>query len=164
MSNYWNIPGVPHKGWSLYDVIDVRGEGQEELETDYETCMMCGNERIRYVHIVSHPEVNHEFRVGCVCAEKMTNDYFNPRRLERDLRNRASRRANWLNKDWKFSKNGNRYLKIDGKFVTIYKDKRTGKYKVSIDSTFGKKSFENLAEAKVAAFNGIEYLKDNDQW
>ncbi len=40
MSNYWNISGVPHKGWNLIDVIDVREDGQSEDETDYEICMM----------------------------------------------------------------------------------------------------------------------------
>lgn len=164
MSNYWNIPGVPHKGWSLDDVIDVRNEGQSEWETDYESCMMCGNEKIRYVHIVSHPEVEEDFRVGCVCAEKMTNDYLNPGRLEKELRNRANRRTSWMNKDWKFSKSGNRYLKIDGKIIVILTDKRTNKFKVSIDSIFGKKSFVNLKDAKIAAFNGIEYLKEHGQW
>ncbi|HVX00594.1 MAG TPA: hypothetical protein VHA52_09205 [Candidatus Babeliaceae bacterium] len=164
MANYWNIAGVPHRGWTLEDVIDVRGDGQAEWETDYESCMMCGNERIRYVHIVSHPDVDGDFRVGCVCAEKMTNDYVNPERLERQLRNRASRRANWLNRDWRYSKNGNHYLKIDGKFITIFRDKRTGKYKVSVDGTFGKKSFEQITEAKIAAFKGIEYLKDKGRW
>jgi hypothetical protein len=100
MANYWNQEGVPHKGWSLDTVIDVREDGQEEWETDYESCMMCGNEKIRFVHIVSHPEINEEFRVGCICAEKMTGDYVNPKRREQDLQNRARRRANWSNKNW----------------------------------------------------------------
>ncbi|HRB30890.1 MAG TPA: hypothetical protein PK872_05190 [Ferruginibacter sp.] len=164
MPNNWNIPGVPHRGWTLDDVIDIRGEGQAEWETNYESCMMCGNEKIRYVHIVSHAEVKEEFRVGCVCAEKMTNDYINPGAREKELRNRASRRSNWLNKNWKYSKHGNPYLKIDGKIIVIYKDKRTGKYKVSIDEIFGRKHFANLTDAKIAAFNGVEYLKENGQW
>ena len=98
MPYYWKIPGVPHKGWSLDDVIDIREDGQAKWETPYESCMMCGNEKIRFVHIVSHPEVDEDFRVGCVCAEKMTGDYINPERREKDLRNRASRRSNWMGK------------------------------------------------------------------
>jgi len=164
MPNYWKIPGVPHKGWSLDDVKDIREDGQEEWETPYETCMMCGNEKIRFVHIVSHPEMLEDFRVGCVCAENMTNDYINPKRREKDLRNRASRRSNWMGKQWKFSKNGNRYLKIDGKIVVIFQDKRTNKYKISIDEIFGKKSFAELKDAKIAAFKGIEYLKEIGEW
>lgn len=72
MADFWRQQGVPHKGWTLVDVSDVREDGQSEWETDYETCMRCGNEKIRYVHILEHCDVNEEFRVGCTCAEKMT--------------------------------------------------------------------------------------------
>ena len=41
MPNYWKIPGVPHKGWRLIDVEDIREDGQSEFDTDYECCMMC---------------------------------------------------------------------------------------------------------------------------
>jgi len=164
MANFWKQHGIPHKGWTLVDVIDVREDGQSEWETDYETCMMCGNEKIRYVHILEHPEVDEEFRVGCTCAEKMTNDYINPERRERELRNRASRRVNWTKKDWKISKSGNFFLTVDGQHLLIYKDKKTNKYKVKIGETFGKKTFDTLAEAKIAAFNGMEYLKDKGDW
>lgn len=164
MTNRWKLKNVPHKGWHLIDVIDVREDNQPEDETDYESCMMCGNERIRYVHIVEHKDYEETLRVGCVCAEKMTNDYLNPRKLEQRLRNKAARRVNWKKKEWKFSIKGNRYLKIDGHFITIFRDKKTNKYKVCIDSTFGKKEFNTLEEAKNAAFKGIEYFKDKDEW
>ena len=54
MSTRWNNKNVPHKGWICIDVIDVREDGQPVDETEYETCMMCGNERIRYAHILKH--------------------------------------------------------------------------------------------------------------
>jgi hypothetical protein len=47
MSNYWKVAGVSHKGWKLIDVLDIRDEGQSEIETDYESCMMCGHKDIR---------------------------------------------------------------------------------------------------------------------
>lgn len=34
------------------------GEGLEGEEIEYEQCEMCGNEKIRYVHIMKHPEVH----------------------------------------------------------------------------------------------------------
>lgn len=43
MSNKWNQPNIPHKGWSLEYVYDIREDGQSADETDYETCMMCNN-------------------------------------------------------------------------------------------------------------------------
>ncbi|NBA88907.1 hypothetical protein GVN16_24240 [Emticicia sp. CRIBPO] len=77
MANYWNRNSIPHKGWTLIDVIDIREEGQKESETEYETCMMCGNEKIRYVHIVENEEVGEVFRVGFNYSRKMTEDYAN---------------------------------------------------------------------------------------
>lgn len=164
MANYWKQHGIPHKGWKLIDVIDVREDGQEEWETDYETCMMCGNEKIRYVHIVEHFDVTEEFKVGCTCAEKMTSDYINPEKRERELRNRATRRANWIKKQWKISKNGNHYLNIDDRNLLIYRDEKTRKYKVKIKDTFGQKTFDTLEKAKIAVFNGMEYLKEHNKW
>lgn len=95
--------------------------------------MMCGNENIRYVHIVQHKhnDIAEEFRVGCTCAGKMTNDYFNPERREKELRSKANRRINWAKKDWKRTKTGNYYLKIEERFLLIYRDKSTNQYKVS---------------------------------
>lgn len=160
MANYWKQQGIPHKGWVLVDVIDVREDGQSQWETEYETCMMCGNEKIRYVHIVQHKDIVEEFRVGCTCAEKMTNDYLNPERKERALRNKANRRINWIKKHWRRTKTGNYYLRVDGYFLLIYIDKKTDRYKVKIDKVFGHKLFDNLEKAKIAAFNGMEYLKE----
>jgi len=164
MVNLWKQSGIPHRGWSLLDVIDVREGGQREDETDYETCMMCGNEKIRYVHIVEHAEIDEEFRVGCMCAEKMTNDYVNPAKREKDLRNKASRRKNWSRKNWQLSKKGNLYLKIEGHLLVIFTDKKTGKFKVMIDETTGVKSFDTIDQAKTAAFNGVEYFKESGDW
>lgn len=62
--------GVPHKGWTCIDVIDLRADGEQPEETDYATCQMCGNEKIRYVHVMQHPDYIAELEVGCVCAEK----------------------------------------------------------------------------------------------
>ena len=121
MSNYWNLAGVPHKGWEYETIIDLRDEGEE-----YETCMMCGNDRIRFVHIVEHDEIHEEFKVGCDCAEKMTNDYVNPGKLERNLRNRAVRRSKWISKEWHVNEMGNQYFKKDGHYFLIFKDKKSG--------------------------------------
>lgn len=164
MPNYWNQSGIPHKGWELINVIDIRLDGQSELETDYETCMMCGNEKIRYVHIVEHYDVDKEFRVGCRCAEKMTDDYVNPKRRERELRNRVSRRANWENREWKISENGNYYIKVGGHHLLIYRDKKTKNFKIKIGERFGKKLYPYLSDAKIAVFNGVEYLKEKGEW
>ncbi len=164
MANHWNQQGIPHKGWELDSVEDIREDGQSVDEAEYECCMMCGNERIRFVHVVSHPDVDEQFRVGCVCAMKMTDDYVNPEQHEKELRNKASRRVNWTKKNWKLSKSGNYYLSVQGHHLLIYRDKRTKKYKVKIDDTFGHKTFDTLQKAKVATFNGMEYMKEKGKW
>lgn len=161
----WNLVGIPHKGWNLLDVIDIREDGQSEDETDYESCMMCGNEKIRYVHIVEHEEVAENYRVGRICAEKMTNDYLNPKKREAELRNKSGRRANWLKRKWKISSKGGHSIKIDGNSVGIFQDKKNlSKYKCRINDNFGIMLYDTPELAKIGLFNKIEDLKDKGKW
>lgn len=74
------------------DVVDLRADGESAEETDYATCQMCSNGKICYVHIMEPPDLDENFNVGCVCAEKMSGDYKGPKRRENRLRNRAVRR------------------------------------------------------------------------
>lgn len=160
MTNYWKEYTFPHTGWRLRKVIDVLDGTREH----YENCNMCGKEEIRYVHIVNHSLIDHELRVGCVCAEKMTNDNQNPRQKENIIKNKSKRRKNWSKKNWKSSKNGNLYLQINNHWIVIFPDKFEGKYKVRIDQTIGRMLFNNIEDAKIAAFNGIEYFKERREW
>lgn len=164
MSDNWHTPGIPHKGWKLVDVYDVRGDGQPVDETDYETCMMCNNERIRYVHVVTHEQIEEEFRVGCFCAEKMTDDYLNPKLLEGELKKRANKKVNWTKRKWNVTKNGNYRLTFEDHLLLIFLDAKTSKYKCKIDRQFGNKSFDTIAQAKMAIFKGIEYYKLKHEW
>ncbi|MHB9140402.1 MAG: hypothetical protein ACYC25_00815 [Paludibacter sp.] len=164
MPNYWKTQGIPHKGWRLINVIDIREDGQSEWDTNYESCMMCGNEKIRYVHIVSHDEVAEEFSVGCNCAARMTDDYVNPERREAELRNRANRRINWSKKQWKYSKSDNLFLNYENHFLLVFKDKYSAKFKIRIDERVSKKTYDDIDLAKIAVFKNIEHLKENDKW
>lgn len=67
---------------------------------NYEECEMCGNEKIRYVHLLKHPDYHGEIRIWYVCASKMIEDYVGPKELERELNNRANRRINFMNQEW----------------------------------------------------------------
>jgi hypothetical protein len=164
MASLWNTPGIPHKGWTLTNVIDVREDGQSSDETDYEVCMMCGNERIRFVHIVEHPDISETYSVGCVCAEKMTDDYLNPQRRENDLRNKANRRNNWLTRAWKSSIKGNQFINMDGHNVGVFFDSKSKTYKCRVGNKFGSKGYNNIKEAKMALFKNVEYLKEHGGW
>ena len=117
----WNQEGIPHKGWRYVGVEDVCEGAVGDDERVYEQCQMCRNDRIRYVHILTHPEFDGEIRVGCDCASKMTDDYVNPLEREKDLRNRVNRKRNFLKQDWRLNRNGNYVLHYKGENVTIMK-------------------------------------------
>ncbi len=163
MTRLWNKKDIPHKGWVLFDVIDLREDGSSVEETDYENCMMCGKQGIRYVHIVEHRDVEQQFRVGCVCSEKMTNDYINPKEKEKKLRNRSNRRINWLRRKWQISGKGNLYLNIDGNNIGIF-EVSEGHFKCRINDTFGSVLYNDLTSAKIGLFRKIEDLKNKNQW
>jgi hypothetical protein len=164
--NLWNHPNIPHKGWTFVDVIDT--------EAAESTCEMCGNERIRYIHIMSHSDYLAPLNVGCICAEKMSGDYVNPKLRERKLRNAAAKRIRDKKRDaeekearrqsvisavWRESKNGNPYLSVylDYKHGTrkihavIVKSKFTTDWAFSVNGEFSKYVHPNAEAAKVSA-------------
>ena len=94
----------------------------------------------------------------------MTNDYLNPERREKKLRNKANRRNSWIRRDWKRNKNGNYFLNIGEHHLLIYRVKKTNSYKVKLDDIFGNKTFDKIEQAKIAAFNGMEYFKKKGKW
>ena len=159
--NRWDQPGVPHKGWHCVDVVDLRADGESADETDYATCQMCGNEKIRYVHIMEHPDMDENFDVGCVCAEKMSGDYEGPQRREAKLRNRAARRTRWLQRKWRVSAKGNSFLNVDGHNLGVHmnKFKRWG---YRIGSRFSTKTYATKDEAKLALFDDFWAATQDD--
>lgn len=157
----WSEPNVPHKGWSCVDV--------EDLGSPSEICEMCETTEIRYVHCMTHPSYNCTLRVGCVCAEHMEEDYVNPRRRERQLRNAAQRKKKWLSRHWAISAKGNSYLNTDGFNIIIFEksngcwggkltDRRTGK------SLLSKHTYASEDQAKLAAFDAMIHLKNKHGW
>ena len=153
MARFWSTPGLPHKGWSY--------AGVEDLEEPTGECEMCGNEQVRYIHLLSHEEVDHDIRTGCVCAEKLVEGYVRPRRVEQGLRGRALRRDRWLTRAWRRSRKGNPYLRASGRVVTIFLKGSKWGFSVIIgeDKTFGPRTFATEEEAQLAAF---EYLNPID--
>ena len=47
----WDKKDIPHKGWIEIGMEDLGEEAEFGDEIQYEQCEMCGNEKIRYVHI-----------------------------------------------------------------------------------------------------------------
>lgn len=94
---------MPYKEWKCTDVIDLAEGIDPGVPISYEQCAMYGNEKIRYAHIMKHPDIADEIHIGCVCAEKMNEDYVNACWCETALKNRMLRR-NSLNKvQWNFN-------------------------------------------------------------
>jgi len=140
--NRWDIPDIPHKGWRCMDVYDV---GQPD-----ETCQMCGNERVRFIHLMRHPVYPNELSVGCVCAEKMSEDYIGPKKREKVLRNRARRRDNWLNRTWRVSNKGYEFLNVEGHNVVVFP-----RWRYRIDGKLSAKRFVTKDQAKLGAFDEL---------
>jgi len=148
----WNRVGIPHKGWICVGVEDI-AENTDTLEDiEYEQCEMCGNEKIRYVHIMKHPEYPDELHVGCVCAEKMSGDYVNPRKVEVTLRNRATRRKNFNKKEWRFNPTKRTYSKkYKGEYITVM-ESQYGNWGIF----FAGKRFWEYNGRKIFSFEGAE--------
>ena len=152
--NHWDQSGIPHKGWHCSDCHDTGGEEGD----GYETCQMCGNERIRYVHIMEHQEYPNELRVGCICAGKMSDDYVGPKKREQVLRNKASKRSNLFKRKWKISFMGNEYLKISNRRIVIMKNLYSPGWEYAIGVQWSKGNFSTSDEAKRAAFDQLQIL------
>jgi hypothetical protein len=57
---------------------------------------MCDKEKIRYVHVLTHPSVPGKLLVGRVCGGKMTGDLEDVEHHERQLKNAAAARRRAL--------------------------------------------------------------------
>ena len=113
--NRWDNPDIPHKGWECAEVIDL-GEGEE----NHEPCQMCGNENVRYAHMMIHPDYLGALQVGCICAEKMTEDYVNPRKNQNAVKNMTIRQKNFNRREWNYNPRKNSYTKkYKGRCITI---------------------------------------------
>lgn len=145
----WDQSGIPQKGWVCIDVIDVGADGPIE-DTDYESCEMCSNEKIRYVHIMEHPNYPRPLRVGCVCSGKMSGDYQGARQREVKLSNRAKRRVKWLQRTWRLSGKGNEFLNVQGKNLGVRQ--KGSRWTFWANGQFSTKSYSSSDEAKLALF------------
>jgi len=167
MVGIWDKPGFPHKGWSCIGVDDLgRAEG---------SCGMCGKEEVRYLHHMEHSNFEDTLSVGCVCAEKLEDDYVSldgkskAKKRESSLKNAASRRTRWLTlRGWKKSKKGNVYVTKGSYIITVFSQYSGFKYVLNKqrenqwgtvqnvgDGYFSPRAYATLDEAKLAAFDAL---------
>ena len=120
----WNKADIPHKGWEYIGMEDLGEDVYPGDPIPYEQCEMCGKEKIRYVHLLKHPDYDGKIRVGCDCASKMICDYVTPQERERNLKNRVNRRKNFMKQEWyRKPETGNYTLRYKGDYITIMKSK-----------------------------------------
>jgi hypothetical protein len=157
----WSEPGVPHRGWTC--------TGVEDLEKAAQLCEMCESASVRYVHHMTHPDYPETLGVGCICAERMENDYVNPRAREQRLRSRARRRRTWPEREWRISARGNYYLRTEGFVLTVYEVcDRYGElfWRVRVTNGIsgaaqtGRRRYPTAETAKLAALDALMWAKD----
>ena len=157
----WSQAGVPHRGWTCVDV--------EDLEELAQFCEMCESAEIRYVHLMKHPDYPETLGVGCVCAERMEEDYVNPRLREKKIRSRAHRRNTWPKRQWKVSSKGNSYLNTEGFNLVVFPVSGPGggywglriKHKETGRSQVGRQRYVTEDAAKWAGLYALLWAKDN---
>ena len=153
----WSEWDLPHKGWKNIDV--------EDLGEPSAICEMCGRQDIRYVHFMQHSDVpDRTLEVGCVCAENMEDDYKSPLQRERNLKNSAQRKKNWLSRKWRTSLNGNPFLNTDGFNVVVFQ-KFDGSWSGMVTNqetnkhVKAQRRYQTEEQVKLAAFDTMMLLK-----
>ncbi|MGE3829503.1 MAG: hypothetical protein AB7F76_00795 [Parvibaculaceae bacterium] len=113
---------------------------------------------------MSHPGYPSGLDVGCVCAERMEDDYVTPRLREQALRNAAARRKRWLRRVWRVSQLGNPFINTDGYNITIFQ-KTDGSWggriqdRLTGEDVLSRRRYATMDQAKLGAFDGMIFLK-----
>jgi hypothetical protein len=141
--------GIPACGWVLDGVIDL----MPACEDDYASCEWCGNEKIRFVHMLSHPRHFETLAVGCVCSGRLTGDSVGPAAAEKEVRSHSAKRERFPDRKWKDTRFGGRTITLAGRRVTVAA--KAGGYRLWIDSIEGRKTYTSERSAMLAAFDYI---------
>jgi hypothetical protein len=151
---------MPHRGWTCINVRDTNPDELPMDEAEYETCQACEKYPIRFVHTIVHDDWPDEVDVGRICVEHLTNDYVNPRRHEAELKRRASARIRWLNRKWKTSAKGNKWLKTDGHHMAVFPSQGRAGFGCILDGRFSQKSYPTERAAMLHIFDYLQRRKE----
>jgi len=145
---------LPRRGWVWIGITD-NGTG------DFK-CQNCSFPHVRYEHELKNKKTSIRIRVGCICAQHLTDDFTNPKLRERDLKGRAGRRLRWPTLNWRFSSKGNLYLKKGGNVIVLKRGPRGGwavsyTLRDSFESEWVRVGgwYNTPDEAKLAAFDAL---------
>lgn len=110
---------APLSGWVCVDMYDVADKEDAALFT----CELCECPKVRYAHVMRHPEYFKDVHVGCICAGIMDGDILAAKERDRLMKNRAKRKRNYLKRKWRVGWNGNQTLRYKSEQVTILQSK-----------------------------------------
>jgi hypothetical protein len=110
----------PDLGWTCIDVEDLGADGSDYIPG---VCEKCGNDVLRFLHTLEHPDWPEQMVVGCICASRMCEGY-DGRGRETELKNLAIRRSRWLTRNWRESRKGNEFLNLKGYNLGVFPDSR----------------------------------------
>ena len=65
------------------------------------TCELCDCSKVRFIHVMDHDLYFEDVCVGCICAGVMQGDILAAKERERQMKNRAKRRKNFVAGEWK---------------------------------------------------------------
>ncbi|MBP3806094.1 MAG: hypothetical protein J6I76_19770 [Oribacterium sp.] len=152
--------GAPLENWVCVDVIDVKGDDDDDVP--FSTCELCGCNSVRYEHVMTHDQYFEEVTVGCICAGIMEGDILRARERDRQMKNRSQRRKKFVAKGWEES--------FSGQMYRDYKDERILLHKCSVGYSVqvkgrmlyeykGKRITDTLSAA-YAAFDVMDPVED----
>lgn len=95
--------GAPFSGWTCKEIYDVR---DDDWNAPLHACELCGCTKVRYVHVMTHPDYFEDVSVGCICAGIMEGDILAAKDRERLMRNRSKRKRSFPKRKWTRTTNG----------------------------------------------------------
>ena len=151
--------GAPVEGWYCVDIIDVR---EDDDDAPLATCELCGCVHVRYVHVMENDLYFEPVAVGCICAGIMEDDILAAEERERQMRNRAKRKRNFLKHEWRKGYRGFRYRTYRGQEVQIRE--LDGRYIVHAGNKVGNRykgrPITDLYSAIYAAFELVDPVEE----
>lgn len=146
---------APLEKWKCLDVVDG--------ETDDFVCELCDCRKVRYIHVMVHPEYDGEIQVGCICAGIMEGDLIAAKERDNAARRKSQRRANFCKKKWTEKSENEWSVRYKQHYVVIKRDAFRSRdfYKISIDTEqyqwWDNRRIETLEDAKLCVFELIDW-------
>ena len=154
MVNHKYKPGLPRKGWRCIQFYDLREDGSPPDETNYATCEVCNHYPVRYVHVLQHDKYPDEIKVGCDCAENLTENYKN---LQVGQTNREAEKLKRLLRQWKAS-----CLKVERFHLAVFPGKNKQDFwkwgvinRYTGYTRISKRLYPTIDEAKLECLNEL---------